>query len=52
MAIIYGLADTEKRFLDKLPNEVKSLDDIDTVHKEFQDEFDSIPDKGLRNSRE
>ena len=29
MAIIYGLADTEKRLLDKLPNEVKSIEDID-----------------------
>lgn len=49
MAIIYGLTDTEKRFLDKLPNEVKSIDDVDSVQREFQKEFDSIPDKGIRN---
>lgn len=49
MAIIYGYADTEKRLLDKLPNEVKSIHDIDKVHQEFKDEFDSIEDKGIRN---
>ncbi len=49
MAIIYGLADTEKRLLDKLPNQVKSLDDIDKVHQEFKEEFDSIEDKGILN---
>ena len=49
MAIIYGYADTEKRLLDKLPKEVESLDDIDRVHKEMKEEFDSIEDKGLKN---
>ncbi|QUC65325.1 NERD domain-containing protein [Nitrosopumilus sp. K4] len=49
MAIVYGRADTEKRFLDKLPNEVKSIKDIDRVQQEFQDQFDSIKDKGIRN---
>jgi hypothetical protein len=49
MAIIYGYTDTEKRLLDKLPNEVQSIDDIDKVHREFKEEFDSIEDKGIRN---
>ena len=35
MAIIYGYADSEKRLLDKLPNEVKNVEDMDRVRKEF-----------------
>ncbi len=35
MAIIYGYADSEKRLLDKLPNEVKNVDDMDRVRKDF-----------------
>jgi len=35
MAIIYGYADYEKRLLDKLPNEVKNVEDMDRVRKEF-----------------
>lgn len=49
MAIIYGKADTEKRLLDKLPNEVKTIDYIDKVHQEFKDEFNSIENKGIIN---
>lgn len=49
MAIIYGRADTEKRFLDKLPKQVQSIDDIDKVQQEFQEGFDSIEDMGIRN---
>ena len=49
MAIIYGYADTEKRLLDKLPDEVESLDDLDKVHKEMKEEFYSIEDKGIGN---
>jgi len=49
VAIIYGYADTEKRLLDKLPKEIQSIDEIDKVHREFKDEFDSIEDKGLKN---
>ncbi|MCV0431481.1 nuclease-related domain-containing protein [Nitrosopumilus sp.] len=49
MAIIHGLADTEKRLLDKLPKEVKSIDDMDSVKKEFKKQYHSIEDKGLRN---
>ncbi len=47
--IIYGRADTEKRLLDKLPNKVESIDQIDRVHQKFRDEFNSIENKGLRN---
>jgi len=36
MAIIYGIADSERSLLDKLPNEVKNIDDRDRVKKEFE----------------
>ena len=49
MAKIYGISEATKEFLNKLPKEVQSLDDIDKVHKEIQEEFDSIEDKGLGN---
>jgi len=49
VAIIYGYADTEKRLLDKLPNQIESIDDIDKVHKEMKDELNSIEDEGIRN---
>ncbi len=49
MAIIYGRTDTEKRLLDKLPKQVNSIYDIDKVQQEFQEEFDSIEDRGIRN---
>jgi len=35
VAIIYGIADSEKNLLDKLPNEVKNVEDMDSVRKEF-----------------
>ncbi len=49
MAIIYGISEAASKFLDKLPNEIQTLDDIDKVHKEMKEEFDSIEDKGLGN---
>src|SRR3990172_7014489 len=49
MAIIYGISEATKEFLKKLPKEVKSLDDINTVQKELKEEFDSIEDKGIKN---
>ncbi len=49
MAIIYGISEATKEFLKKLPKEVESLDDIDEVHREMKQEFDSIEDKGLGN---
>jgi len=35
MAIIYGMADSERNLLDKLPNEVKNVEDMDSVRKDF-----------------
>jgi len=32
VAIIYGISEATKKFLNKLPKEVNSLDDIDKVH--------------------
>ena len=48
LAIIYGMADTEKRLLDKLPNKVKSLDDIFQVHKDMKDDY-TLMGTSLRN---
>jgi hypothetical protein len=49
LAIIYGRADTEKRLLDRLPKQVKSIDDIDKVQQEFKDQYHSIEDRGILN---
>ena len=37
MAIIHGIADSEKSLLNKLPNEVKNIDDIALEHKKLKD---------------
>ena len=39
MAIIYGIADSERSLLDKLPNEVSDIDDMGRVKKEFEDKL-------------
>ena len=39
MAIIYGIADSERSLLNKLPNEVQDVDDMSRVKKEFQDKI-------------
>lgn len=39
MVIIYGMADSERRLLNKLPNEVRDIDDMGRVKKEFQDKL-------------
>jgi len=36
VAIIYGMADSERQLLDRLPGEVKNIDDIDRVKKHFE----------------
>ncbi len=36
MAILYGIADSERQLLNHLPGEVKGIDDIDRVKKQFQ----------------
>lgn len=35
MAIIYGIADSEKNLLKKLPGEVRNFEDVDRVKKRF-----------------
>jgi hypothetical protein len=42
MAIIYGIADSERTLLSKLPNEVEDIDDMDRVKKEFEDKIKNI----------
>jgi len=49
MAIIYGITDSERRFLKKLPDEVKTIGDIPRVYQKMKQEFDSIENKGLSN---
>ena len=49
MATIYGISEATSKFLDKLPKQIQTLDDIDKVHKEMKEELDSIEDKGLGN---
>jgi hypothetical protein len=39
MAIIHGMADSEKSLLNKLPNEVENIEDIDRVRKEFEEKL-------------
>lgn len=36
MVIIYGSSDSERRLLDKLPSEVRSIDDMHKVKKDFK----------------
>jgi len=36
MAHLYGMADSERSLLNRLPNEVKDVDDMDRVKKEFE----------------
>lgn len=47
MAVIYGYADTERRLLDSLPREVKSVEDIPKVHHAMKKEYDSMKTKGI-----
>jgi len=35
MAFLYGMADSERQLLNRLPGEVKDIDDIDRVKKTF-----------------
>ena len=36
MAYLYGIADSERQLLNRLPGEVKNIDDIDRVKKHFE----------------
>lgn len=47
MAIIYGYSDTEKRLLNQLPKEIKTIDDIHRVHDEMKNQYDSMDNKGI-----
>jgi len=49
VATIYGITDSERRLLKKLPDEVKTIEDIPRVHQKMEHEFDSIENKGLGN---
>ena len=39
MVIIHGMSDSESSLLDKLPNEVKDIDDMARVKKEFEEKL-------------
>ena len=41
MAIIYGMADSERSLLNKLPNEVRNIDDMGRVKKEFEEKLEN-----------
>jgi len=41
VAIIYGMADSERSLLNKLPNEVKDIDDMGRVKKEFEEKLEN-----------
>ena len=41
MAIIYGMADSERSLLNKLPKEVRNVDDMGRVKKEFQEKIEN-----------
>jgi hypothetical protein len=42
MAIIYGIADSEKNLLSKLPDEVKNMDDMRRVKREFEEKLENV----------
>ena len=39
MAIIYGMADSEKNLLKKLPGEVRNYEDMDRVKRDFENKI-------------
>jgi len=39
LAIVYGIADSEKQLLNKLPREVRNIDDIPRIKKEFEEKL-------------
>ncbi len=44
MAIIYGIADSEKSLLKKLPGEVRNFEDMDRVKSEFENKIKQVDD--------
>jgi hypothetical protein len=59
LAIIHGIADSEISLLDKLPDEVKNIDDIPIVHKKLKDGlaeqkkdfFEKVPSRIIREEQ-
>jgi len=47
LAIIYGMADSESKILDKLPKEVKNVDDIDKEKKFIEKWKNNVTVKNL-----
>ncbi|GKS67574.1 hypothetical protein YTPLAS73_11210 [Nitrosarchaeum sp.] len=47
MAIIYGFSEATKKFLERLPKEVKSLDDISKIHQKLTDEYNELENRGI-----
>jgi hypothetical protein len=47
MAIIYGISEATKEFLNKMPKEVKSIDDISKIHQKLTEEYASLENKGI-----
>ena len=47
MAIIYGISEATKKFLKKMPKEVKSLDGIEKIHQKLAEEYEDLENKGL-----
>jgi len=41
MAIIYGRPESEREILNNFPNSVKTIEDIEMVHKKLQNQFTS-----------
>ena len=46
MAIIYGIADSEKQLLKNYPKEVKKIEDIPLMHEKFKEKLNE-PVRGL-----
>ena len=44
MAIIYGMADSERSLLKKLPGEVRNFEDLDRVKKDFENKIKQVDD--------
>ncbi|MCH7757321.1 MAG: NERD domain-containing protein [Thaumarchaeota archaeon] len=44
MAIIYGMADSEKNLLKKLPGEVRNYEDMDRVKRDFENKIKQVDD--------
>jgi hypothetical protein len=41
MAVIYGIADSKRNILDKMPKGIETLENIPKVNREFEEKIDS-----------